>query len=49
MVWNDRVLPRPELTLIANVALDRVNGGPWTWGGARRLRLTCSLGCMVAE
>jgi sugar/nucleoside kinase (ribokinase family) len=26
-------LPRPELTLIANVALDRVNRGPWTCGG----------------
>ena len=26
-------MPRPELTLIANVALDRVNGGPWTCGG----------------
>jgi sugar/nucleoside kinase (ribokinase family) len=26
-------LPRAELTLIANVALDRVNRGPWTRGG----------------
>jgi sugar/nucleoside kinase (ribokinase family) len=26
-------LSRPELTLIANVALDRVNRGPWTRGG----------------
>ena len=26
-------MPRPELTLIANVALDRVNRGPWTCGG----------------
>jgi sugar/nucleoside kinase (ribokinase family) len=26
-------LPRAELTLIANVALDRVNRGPWTCGG----------------
>jgi sugar/nucleoside kinase (ribokinase family) len=26
-------LPRAELTLIANVALDRVNRGPWTSGG----------------
>jgi sugar/nucleoside kinase (ribokinase family) len=26
-------LPPAELTLIANVALDRVNGGPWTRGG----------------
>jgi len=26
-------LPRSELTLIANVALDRVNRGPWTRGG----------------
>jgi sugar/nucleoside kinase (ribokinase family) len=26
-------LPRSELTLIANVALDRVNHGPWTCGG----------------
>jgi sugar/nucleoside kinase (ribokinase family) len=26
-------LPRAELTLIANLALDRVNGGPWTSGG----------------
>ena len=26
-------LPRPELTLIANLALDRVNQGPWTCGG----------------
>jgi sugar/nucleoside kinase (ribokinase family) len=26
-------LPRSELTLIANVALDRVNGGTWTRGG----------------
>jgi len=26
-------LPRSELTLIANVALDRVNRGPWTCGG----------------
>jgi sugar/nucleoside kinase (ribokinase family) len=26
-------LPRAELTLIANVALDRVNKGPWTCGG----------------
>jgi sugar/nucleoside kinase (ribokinase family) len=26
-------LPRAELTLIANVALDRVNKGPWTRGG----------------
>lgn len=33
MVWNDRVLPRAELTLIGNVALDRVNRGPWTCGG----------------
>jgi sugar/nucleoside kinase (ribokinase family) len=32
-VWNDRLLPRAELTLIANVALDRVNRGPWTCGG----------------
>ncbi len=32
-MWNDRVLPRAELTLIANVALDRVNRGPWTCGG----------------
>jgi sugar/nucleoside kinase (ribokinase family) len=26
-------LPRADLTLIANLALDRVNGGPWTSGG----------------
>ena len=26
-------MPRPDLTLIANVALDRVNQGPWTCGG----------------
>ncbi|HUA46642.1 MAG TPA: PfkB family carbohydrate kinase [Solirubrobacteraceae bacterium] len=26
-------MPRAELTLIANVALDRVNRGPWTCGG----------------
>ena len=26
-------MPRAELTLIANVALDRVNRGPWTSGG----------------
>ena len=26
-------MPRAELTLIANVALDRVNRGPWTRGG----------------
>lgn len=26
-------MPRSELTLIANVALDRVNHGPWTCGG----------------
>lgn len=26
-------MPRPELTLIANLALDRVNRGPWTCGG----------------
>jgi sugar/nucleoside kinase (ribokinase family) len=26
-------LPRSDLTLIANVALDRVNRGPWTCGG----------------
>ena len=26
-------MPRPELTLIANVAFDRVNRGPWTCGG----------------
>lgn len=26
-------MPRSELTLIANVALDRVNRGPWTRGG----------------
>jgi sugar/nucleoside kinase (ribokinase family) len=26
-------LPRTELTLIANLALDRVNRGPWTSGG----------------
>ncbi len=26
-------MPRAELTLIANVALDRVNHGPWTPGG----------------
>lgn len=26
-------MPDAELTLIANVALDRVNGGPWTGGG----------------
>jgi sugar/nucleoside kinase (ribokinase family) len=26
-------LPRADLTLIANVALDRVNGGSWTRGG----------------
>jgi sugar/nucleoside kinase (ribokinase family) len=26
-------LPRAELTLIANLALDRVNRGPWTCGG----------------
>ena len=26
-------MPRAELTLIANVALDRVNKGPWTRGG----------------
>jgi sugar/nucleoside kinase (ribokinase family) len=26
-------LPRAELTLIANLALDRVNRGPWTSGG----------------
>lgn len=26
-------MPRPELTLIANLALDRVNQGPWTRGG----------------
>src|ERR1700757_10002 len=32
-VWNDRRLPSAELTLIANVALDRVNRGPWTCGG----------------
>jgi sugar/nucleoside kinase (ribokinase family) len=32
-VWDDRALPRAELTLIANVALDRVNRGPWTCGG----------------
>lgn len=32
-MWNDRILPRPELTLIANVALDRVNRGSWTCGG----------------
>ena len=30
---NDRALPLPDLTLIANVALDRVNQGPWTCGG----------------
>jgi sugar/nucleoside kinase (ribokinase family) len=32
-VWNDRLLTHAELTLIANVALDRVNRGPWTRGG----------------
>ena len=32
-VWNDRALPRDEVTLIANVALDRVNRGSWTCGG----------------
>lgn len=33
IVWNDRGLPPAELTLIANVALDRVNQGPWACGG----------------
>jgi hypothetical protein len=33
IVWNDRALPRAEVTVIANVALDRVNRGSWTCGG----------------